>query len=34
MAFDRGILLNHFAARRQKLETEFLEITSGKKSIQ
>jgi ABC-2 type transport system ATP-binding protein len=28
MAFDQGILLNHFVARKKKLETEFLEITS------
>jgi ABC-2 type transport system ATP-binding protein len=27
-AFDQGILLTHFVARKKKLETEFLEITS------
>ena len=28
MAFDFGIVLNHFVARKKRLETEFLEITS------
>lgn len=28
LAFDKGILLTHFVARKKKLETEFLEITS------
>jgi len=30
LAFDYGILLSHFVARKRKLETEFLEITSRK----
>ncbi len=28
LAFEQGILLTHFVARKKKLETEFLEITS------
>ncbi len=28
MAFEQGILLTHFVARKKRLETEFLEITS------
>jgi hypothetical protein len=28
MAFDYGIVLTHFVARKKRLETEFLEITS------
>lgn len=28
MAFENGILLTHFVARKKRLETEFLEITS------
>lgn len=28
LAFEKGILLTHFVARKKKLETEFLEITS------
>ncbi|MBP6447610.1 MAG: ATP-binding cassette domain-containing protein [Saprospiraceae bacterium] len=28
MAFDQGLLLTHFVARKKRLETEFLEITS------
>ena len=28
MAFDQGLLLAHFVARKKRLETEFLEITS------
>lgn len=28
MAFDNGIVLTHFVARKKRLETEFLEITS------
>ncbi|MBK8625419.1 MAG: ATP-binding cassette domain-containing protein [Saprospiraceae bacterium] len=28
MAFEKGILLTHFVARKKKLETEFLEITA------
>jgi ABC-type multidrug transport system ATPase subunit len=28
MAFDHGLLLTHFVARKKRLETEFLEITS------
>ena len=32
LAFDKQIVLSHFVARKRKLETEFLEITSRKKS--
>jgi ABC-type multidrug transport system ATPase subunit len=31
MAFDHGLLLTHFVARKKRLETEFLEITSKAK---